>query len=320
MPFNNIISDADVDALNAAETSNVFMRDLFGDASQSAALRLFQRIPMGSGTSAMPVLSAMPVAYWVNGPTGLKQTTEAAWDNRTIAVQELAALVPVPDSTIEDADFDILAAVRPLVARAISLKFDAAVFFGSDLPTGWTGPVGGIVGAAPAAHKIALGTATAAEGGIAGDINAVFSAVEEDGYDVNGLVGNRVVRGLLRGARDTSGQRLLDVSSGEIEGVRVDYALRGLWPTGLSAARLIAGDFTQGAVAVRRDITFEVDNRAVINDADGAIIYNAFQQDLTILRVTFRGGFVVANQITPESTTDADANRWPFAALITPAS
>lgn len=318
MPYNNIISDADIAALNSPESQATFLRDLTGTGTPSAALSLFQRIPMGSGTTSLPVLSALPTAYWVNGPTGLKQTTEAAWANRTIAVQELAALVPVPDSTLEDADFDVLAAVRPLVAAAIGRKFDSAVFFGSDLPTGWTGPVGGIVGAAPAAHKITRGTTSAANGGISQDINLVFIQVENDGYDVNGLVGKRSLRGLLRGARDTSGQRLLDVTTNEIEGVTVNYALRGLWPSGTGAAELIAGDFTQGAVAVRRDITFEVDSRAVINDEAGAIIYNAFQQDLTILRVTFRGGFVVANTITPESTADVDANRWPFAALVAP--
>jgi hypothetical protein len=176
------------------------------------------------------------------------------------------------------------------------------------------------VGAAPAAHKIARGTTTAAAGGIAGDLDLVFSAVEADGYDVNGIVANRIIRGYLRRARDTSGQRLLDVSTNEIDGTAITYALRGLWPTGLSAVEVIAGDFQQGAVAVRRDITFEVDNRAVINDEAGAIIYNAFQQDLTILRVTFRAGFVVANTITPESTTDVDAARWPFAALLSPAA
>jgi HK97 family phage major capsid protein len=311
--YNSIISDADIASLNTPETSNIFLQDVIGDQG-SVALRRFQRIPMGGATTSLPVLSALPTAYWVNGPTGLKQTTEAAWSGRTIAVQELAALVPVPDSTLEDADFDVLAAVRPLVANAIAQKFDAAVYFGTDLPTGWTGPVGGLAGAAPASNKVPIGT-TPANGGIAEDINKVFAAVEADGFDVNAILAKRDVRSLLRSARDTTGQKLLDVSTNSIEGIAIDFALRGLWPGGALAPRLVAGDNTQGAVAVRRDITFEVDSRAVINDAAGAVIYNAFQQDLTILRVTFRGGFVVANTMTPESATDVDATRWPWAVL-----
>ena len=311
--YNSIISDADIAALNTPETSSIFLQDIVG-VQGSAALSMFQRIPMGGSTTSLPVLSALPTAYWVNGPTGLKQTTEAAWAGRTIAVQELAALVPVPDSTLEDADFDVLAAARPLVAQAIGGKFDGAVFFGLDLPTGWTGPVGGLAGAAPASNKVPIGT-TAANGGISEDINKVFNAVENDGFDVNAILAKRTLRGLLRSARDTTGQKLLDVTTNSIEGITVNYGLRGIWPGGALAPQMIAGDAAQAAVAVRRDITFEVDSRAVINDAAGAIIYNAFQQDLTILRCTFRGGFVVANTMTPESASDVDATRWPFAVL-----
>lgn len=313
MPYNSIISDADVASLNAAETSAIFVGDLTGSPNASVALSLFQRIPIGTGQVNIPVLSALPTAYWVNGPTGLKQTTEAAWGNKVIAVQELAALIPVPDSTIEDADFDILAAVRPLVAGAIARKFDAAVFFGTDKPTGWTGPTNGVFGSAPASNQVTQGTATQAQGGVAQDLNNVFAAVEADGFDVNGIVGNRSVRAILRSARDSSGQKLLDVSNNSVEGVTVNYALRGMWASGSGSVILGAGDFQQGAVAVRRDITFEVDNRAVINDESGAIIYNAFQQDLTILRVTFRAGFILANTMTTENPTDA--TRWPFAVL-----
>ena len=34
---------------------------------------------MSAKFKKQPVLSALPVAYFVNGDTGLKQTTEAAW-------------------------------------------------------------------------------------------------------------------------------------------------------------------------------------------------------------------------------------------------
>jgi hypothetical protein len=46
---------------------------------QSAALTLCRTVPMSSKLRKMPVLSALPIAYFVNGDTGLKQTTEAAW-------------------------------------------------------------------------------------------------------------------------------------------------------------------------------------------------------------------------------------------------
>ena len=314
MPYNSIITEADVAALNTEEVQRTFLKDI---PDQSAALRAFTRIPAGKGTVRLPVLSALPTAYWVDGPTGLKQTTKAAWADKSININELAALVPVPDATIEDADFDILAAVRPLVASAAGRLIDLAVFFGNGEPTGWTGPATGVVGHATAAgHTRARGTATAAQGGMAQDLNAVLSFIEEDGYDPSAIVANRGVRGLLRGARDTTGQKLLDVTNDSVEGIPILFAMPGLWGTTTGSAELIALDGTQGAMAVRRDLTFEVDNTAVINDQAGAIVYNAFQQDLTILRVTMRVGFVVANTLTLENSVDA--TRSPFAVLTRP--
>ncbi len=316
MPYNSIITDADVSALNSEEVQRTFLRDI---ADTSAALQVFTRIPAGAGTVRLPVLSAMPTAYWVDGSTGLKQTTKAAWANKSININELAALVPVPDATIEDAEFDVLAAVRPLVATAANRLIDAAVFFGSTLPTGWTGPVGGIVGHAVAAGNVrARGAATTEQGGLAEDINQTMAFIEQDGFDPNFAVGARGIRARLRGARDSSGQKLLDITNDSVEGIAIKYAMPGGWPTGLNAAELIFGDGTQGAIAVRRDLTFEVDNSAVINDAAGAIVYNAFQQDLTILRVTMRVGFVVANTLTLEN--NVEGTRSPFAVLRSPAA
>lgn len=314
MPYNSIITDADVAALNTEEVQRTFLRDI---PDQSAALRVFTRIPAGAGTVRLPVLSALPTAYWVDGSTGLKQTTKAAWANRSININELAALVPVPDATIEDADFDVLAAVRPLVATAAGRLIDQAVFFGTGLPTGWTGPTGGIVGHATAAgHTRARGTATAANGGVSEDINQTLAFIEADGFDPNFAVAARTIRALLRSARDTTGQKLLDVTQNTVEGIGITFAMPGLWGTSTGSAELIFGDGTQGAIAVRRDMTFEVDNSAVINDENGNIVYNAFQQDLTILRVTMRVGFVVANTLTLEQSVEA--NRSPFAVMTRP--
>ena len=53
---------------------------------------------------------------------------------------------------------------------------------------------------------------------------------------------------------------------------------------------------------------------AVIQDNTGTIVYNAFQQDLTFLRVTMRMGWQTANPINYSQQTEA--NRYPYAVLV----
>ena len=65
-----------------------------------------------------PVLSALPVAYWVTGDTGMKQTTTAAWQSKTITVDELAVIVPVPENVLDDIDFRLKAGLIGSVGDA----------------------------------------------------------------------------------------------------------------------------------------------------------------------------------------------------------
>jgi HK97 family phage major capsid protein len=246
----------------------------------------------------------------------LKQTTEVNWTNKFLNVEELAAIVPVPESVIDDSDFDIWGEVRPLLEEAIGIAVDAAVFFGVNKPASW--PTDVVASAVAAGNVYARGTNAAAAGGIAEDVNQLFSLIEADGFDVNGLIAIRGYRGRFRGARDANGVRMAEVSPTEVYGVNVQYPMRGLWPTGLSAAEMVAGDFSEGIFGVRRDYTWKVLDQAVIQDNTGTIIYNLAQQDMVALRVTARYAWQVANVINRDQPVEA--NRSPFGVLRSPAA
>lgn len=313
MPYNNVISRADVQAAIPEDVAAELTR---GAIQESAAMSLFRRRGLSRAQQRVPVLSVLPTAYFVSGDTGLKQTTEVNWTNKYLNVEELAAIVPVPESVVDDVEFDIWGEVRPLLEEAIGIAVDAAVFFGVNKPASW--PTDVVAAAVAAGNVYARGTNNAAAGGISEDINQLLSLLEADGFDATGGVAARSMRGRLRGARDSQGRRMDDVSPTEVYGIAIRYPMRGLWPTGLSAAELVLGDFNEGIFGVRRDYTWKVLDQAVIQDNAGTIVYNLAQQDMVALRVTARYAWQVANVINRDQPNEA--NRSPFAVLRSPAA
>lgn len=313
MPFDNIVSRTDAGALIPEDVAAEVLGNM---AESSAARRFFRNRNLNRAQQRVPVKSVLPTAYFRNGDTGLMQTTEVNWDNVYLNVEELDAIVPVPRNVFDDTDFDLWAEIKPDLEEAIGRALDAAVFFGANKPSSW--PAAIVPAAVAAGNVVARGTNNAAAGAIAGDVDDLIATVEADGFDVSGYAANRTIKGRLRKARDTTGQKLLDVSLNEIEGSPVAYPMRGLWPTGTDAAELIAGDFSQGIIGTRQDLEYEVWNQAVIQDNDGAIVYNLPQQKMIALAVTARFAFAVPNPINRDNTDGT--TRYPFGVLRSPAS
>jgi hypothetical protein len=80
---------------------------------------------------------------------------------------------------------------------------------------------------------------------------------------------------------------------------------------------MIAGDWSQGILGVRQDITYKILDQAVIQDNTGAIIYNLAQQDMVAMRVVARYAFQVSNTINYDQPVEAQ--RSPWGVLLSPA-
>jgi HK97 family phage major capsid protein len=130
--YDNIIQRSDVAALIPEDVSNTMLGRVRRETS--AALSQFRNIPVAQSQTRFPILSALPVAYWVTGDTGLKQTTEMAWSNKYLNVEELAVIVPIPENVLDDTSFDVWGEIRPEIEVAMGRAFDAAVFFGTNAP------------------------------------------------------------------------------------------------------------------------------------------------------------------------------------------
>jgi HK97 family phage major capsid protein len=312
VPYDNVIDRTNAGALIPEDVSREIWQLM---PEKSAALARFRTVRMSRKQQRLPVLSVLPVAYWVNGDTGLKQTSEQNWANKYLDAEELAVIVPIPEAVLDDQDYDIWGEIKPRVAEAIALALDSAVFIGTNKPASWPSAI--VTAATAAANTVARGTTAAAAGGVAGDINLLMQTVEADGFEADGFVARKSMKGVLRGARATDGQKLIDISTTEIEGAPVQYTTNAVWPApATGAAEMIAGDWSHGIIGVRQDITYKMLDQAVIQDNTGAIIYNLPQQDMIAMRAVFRVAFQVPNPVSIDRPVEAQ--RYPFAVLTQP--
>lgn len=312
MPYNSVTGSTQMGGMIPVEYS----KEIFSAVlEESALLRLAQQLPdMPTSTTVMSVQNALAYAYFVTGETGLKQTTNLGWEGKTITAEEIACIVPMPMTAIDDNQYPIWDMIRPQLVRAIGATIDAAGIFGTNKPTTW--PTALVTAAAAAGNAVTFGTGS----DIFADLFAedgVFSHVEESGYDVTGSIGDIGLKSKLRGLRTSTGEPLFmrtpqSATPYELDGSPLAFPKNGSMDK--TVMWLIGGDWSQLVWATRQDMTWKMSEDGVITDQSGSIVWNLFQQDMVALRVVMRLGFQIANPIQPIATTAA--TRYPFATLI----
>ena len=158
-------------------------REIFqGVVEQSAVLKAGRRLPnMTSKTQSINVLDMLPMAYWVEGDTGYKETGGQAWEKKR------------------------LYAVKPRIVEAMGRRIDEAVLFGIGKPSTWRDS---IVDTAKAAGNSVTET-TGANADLFADImgeGGVIAKAEESGYMPTGVMAAVQMRARLRGLTDKNGQ------------------------------------------------------------------------------------------------------------------
>ncbi len=295
----------------------------------SAVMSLATRAPnMSRQQRRIPVLSVLPTAYFLNpGPTArsdasdiaMKKTTRQMWENKYLEAEELAVIVVVPESVLDDSDYDIWGEVKPKLLEAFGLAFDQAVFYGTNAPAVWPDA---IVPAAIAVNNfVTLGSLGDLYDDIMGE-DGVIAKVEEDGFMVNGHVSAMSMRGKLRGLREKNGGQPIfkalykegaqGATRYELDGERMIFPRNG--SVDPSQSLLISGDWSQLVYAIRKDITWKILTEAVIQDpVTKEIVVNLAQQDAVALRAVMRIAWQVPNPIN-RLQPDED-ERYPFAVL-----
>lgn len=292
-------------------------REIIQTAPQASVMMARARkVPMSTKTMKQPVLASLPDAYWVNGDTGLKQTTKAAWSGVSMTAEELAVIVPIPDALMADTTLPLWDAIKPLLVEAVGKKVDAATIFSDDKPASWPNAL--IPGAIAAGNSVALGTGE----DIGVDIATLGERMAIDGFAMNGFISRPGLHWSLIGLRDAAGKPIYGtpdqnnlvagVPTAALYGYPLNEITTGVWDP--EDAVLLGADWTKIVIGIRQDITFQMFSEGVISDENGKVILNLMQQDSKALRLVFRVGFQVANPIT-RLNQDA-ATRYPAAVIL----
>lgn len=303
-----------------------YQREIIESVPQmSSVMDLAYRAPnMSRAQRRIPVLSILPTAYFTNpgpgdvGDLGWKKTTRILWENKYLDAEELNVIVAIPESVLDDSDYDIWSEVKPKLLEAYGLAFDQAVFYGVNAPAVW--PTNIVAAATAAGNFVTLGSLGDLYDDILGE-DGVIAQVEEDGFMVNGHVAAMNMRGKLRGLRDAQNQPIFKALAKEgVQGSTV-YSLDGepmYFPRNGSIipanSLLISGDWSKLIYAIRKDITWKILTEAVIQDpVSGEILYNLAQQNMVGLRSCMRIAWQVPNPINRLKPNEDE--RYPFAVL-----
>lgn len=318
--YNDSISRTNAGPLINEEVVNEILKEV---PLNSTVLPLMRRLPNASKKQVrIPVLNSLANAYFVAGEggdtsaitDGLKKTTKIEWANKYIYIEEIAAIVPVAQQILDDADYDIWAEVKPSIVEAIAAALDAAMLFGTNKPSTWPN---GIL--TDATSKSMTVTET---DDLYADIyeeNGLLDLIRKCGYYPTGFVAGMGMEAKLDGLKDTMGRPIFD----NYKQSENQYTLKGKplltdnlgnMDAAAASATMIAGAWNKAVYCIRQDLTFDIATEASLFDNSGTLQYNLFQQDMIALRCVMRLGWQIPNPVNRIQSTAA--SRYPFSVLV----
>jgi hypothetical protein len=290
----------------AGELPEQLATELIGAVQkQSVVLTMAHQVPTTTRDSRIPVVDTLPVASWV-GPTGvdtadvgLKSVTSMQITNKVLIAEELAAICVIPQNVVDDSEYDLWAAVKPELAKAIARSYDMAVLFGTNAPS--TFPPSLVSAATTAGNVVSGDVWLAATDNPALVLNAA-ALVSAQGYNVNACC-------VSPGWEFRTAAHRTNVLQNNPIGADTPFPLllagmqvrtRPLyWPAPVTnGPDAIVADWSLVLCGLRKDITLEGFNQGVITDATGVVKQNLMQEDKMAVRATFRAGYYLATPPT----------------------
>lgn len=273
-------------------------------AAGSQALQAFPTVNLGTKTTNLPMLAALPQAGWVTedvgDASGTKPTSEVRWKNVTMVAEEIAVIVPVHENVLDDATTDILTEITALAGQAIGQKLDQAVFWGYGKPASWTSSA--LYTAASNASQTQTITSGAANADdVVGAVTQCAKTLSGEGLMPDSLCANLTFRYDVVNLRDANGMPIF--RDEQFAGFNTSFSRNGTWDQSLATALVV--DSSRVRIGVRQDIQVKYLDQATVNSI------NLAEKDMVALRFKARYGYVLSTGATAYSSAPV-----PVAAVI----
>jgi hypothetical protein len=266
---------------------------------ESTAMQLGRVIRMSETTEKFPVMALRPQTDWVNPRYGgRKPPTQVKWEMKEITAEEIAGTLAIPTQWLIDArtggNFNPEGDVEETIAEDTARVIDEAILFGTNAPSVF--PEEGLLGGVTIQTDPDALTA----------IDAAMGDLENHNLTATGIAARPVIGSALRQAYREVAALPGERPAPTLYGVPVSTAR--IWDN--SEADAIVGDWSYLVICMREDIQFgRSDQGVLIDPATGDIVANAFQDNLTLIKVFMRLGWALGKPVDPISNEPIE----PFA-------
>lgn len=254
--------------------------------SESAIMRLAQRIDLPGSGLTIPVITADPSADWVV-ESAEKPVSNSTFSSKNMTPYKLAVI----ETFSMEFRRDLPALYNELVRRlpsAIAKKFDATVFNGTTPGTGFD------VLTSVTAQNIAATASPATT--VYGNLVSTLKTLGNAGYELNGWALAVQGEALLLGAVDGNGLPIFNTVSeaglGRILGaeeVRAQQAYKAGSSGGVDVLGF-AGDWSKARYGIVDGINIRISDQATVNDGTAQV--NLWQRNMFAVMVEAEVGFV----------------------------
>ena len=259
-------------------------------AQQSVVQRLARRVPLGINGQSIPVVTGKVSAGWV-AEGAQKPASQGSIALKTMDPKKLAAIAVVSAEVVRANPGGYMDLLRPQIAEAFAVAFDAAALHGTASPFSTNLDTG-------SSTQEFTGT-TPAFTAVYDDINAGLATLVNAGKYPNGFAWDRRMEPVLNGAKDTAGmpifnERTLTEAAGPLRQGRM-LGYDAFFGNGVYAATPkiygYLGDWTQVAWGAVGGISYKVSTEATVT-INGTLV-SLFENNLVAILAKAEYGFLV---------------------------